>query len=182
MNRLKKAALLMSLTQKLRDHESWCGETHLQKAVYILEDLLGLPLDFEFILYKHGPFSFDLRDELTSMRADELLKLVPQAPPYGPRLVPTEKYERLKKLFSITIKTYDQHLEFVAEKLGDKGVTDLEHLATALFVTKRKKPDSSVEERTEELLRIKPHFLRSGAETAIEEIDRIIEEAQELLN
>src|SRR3989338_8128509 len=102
MDRLKKAALLTSLAQKLRDNGSWCGETHLQKAVYFLEDLFAIPLEFEFILYKHGPFSFDLRDELTSLRADELLRLVPQDPPYGPRLTPTERCERLKELLPNT--------------------------------------------------------------------------------
>ncbi len=180
MNRLKRAALLTSLTRKMRDRESWCGETHIQKAVYFLEDLLGLPMDFEFTLYRHGPFSFDLRDELTSMRADDLLKLEPQAPPYGPRIAPTERYEQLKKSFSATLKKYKEHLIFVADKIGDKGVTELEQLATALYVTKRKKPDASVEERTEELIRLKPHISAEAARVAIEEVDRMIEEAEEL--
>src|SRR3989304_6206965 len=104
MNRAKKAMLLTSLTQKLWAHGSWCGETHLQKAVYFLEDLLEVPLEFDFILYRHGPFSFDLRDEITSLRADELLRLVPQEPPYGPRLVPTDRCDRLKELFPSTLK------------------------------------------------------------------------------
>jgi len=43
-----------------------------------LQDLMRVPLELEFILYKHGPFSFDLRSELTSLRADELVKLEPQ--------------------------------------------------------------------------------------------------------
>ena len=34
-----------------------------------------VPTGFEFILYMYGPFSFDLSDELTSIRADGLLKI-----------------------------------------------------------------------------------------------------------
>ncbi|MFV1977045.1 MAG: hypothetical protein ACC651_14985 [Candidatus Scalindua sp.] len=180
MNRLKKAALLTSLTQKLRDHGSWCGETHLQKAVYFLEDLLGLPMGFDFIFYKHGPFSFDLRDELTSLRADELLKLEPQASPYGPRITSTEQSKRFKKLFSETLKRYEEHLEFVAEHFCDKGVTELEQLTTALYVTKRKKSVKTISDRFGEMVRLKPHISVETARIAIEGVDKIIKEAKKI--
>jgi len=78
MDRLRKAALQTRLIEQLRKEGSWCGETHVQKATLFLQDLMRVPLELEFILYKHGPFSFDLRSELTSLRADELVKLEPQ--------------------------------------------------------------------------------------------------------
>ena len=90
MDRLKRAALITKLVDRLREENSWCGETHVQKAVYFLQTLFNAPTDFEFILYKHGPFSFDLRDELTSLRADEVLALEVQLP-YGPRIFTTER-------------------------------------------------------------------------------------------
>ena len=74
MNRLPQAAIVTRLTGRLRDQGSWCGETHLQKAMYFLQELMEVPTGFEFILYMHGPFSFDLRAELTSLRADGLLE------------------------------------------------------------------------------------------------------------
>jgi len=52
MNRFDKASLLVALTEKLRASGSWAGETHIQKAMYILETVLGVPAGFEFILYK----------------------------------------------------------------------------------------------------------------------------------
>jgi len=70
MDRLRRAALLTQLIERLRRRGSWCGETHVQKATLFLQDLTRIPMGFDFILYKHGPFSFDLRDELTSLRAD----------------------------------------------------------------------------------------------------------------
>ncbi|MCL6557372.1 MAG: hypothetical protein K6U74_00970, partial [Firmicutes bacterium] len=63
---LKRKALLLSLVKAMESQGSWCGETHIQKCSYFLQAMLGVPLGFEFILYKHGPFSFDLRDELTA--------------------------------------------------------------------------------------------------------------------
>ena len=68
MDRLQRASVLLALNEQLRAAGSWAGETHMQKATYFLQHLMGVPLAFDFILYKHGPFSFDLRDELTAMR------------------------------------------------------------------------------------------------------------------
>jgi len=73
MNRLKRDVVILSLIENLKKKGSWCGETHIQKATYFLQELFDFPLGFEFILYKHGPFSFDLSDKLTAMRADMLL-------------------------------------------------------------------------------------------------------------
>jgi hypothetical protein len=86
MNRLDNASLIVALTEKLREHQSWAGETHLQKAAYILRRVLGVPLEFRFILYKHGPFSFDLRDEIGWMRANRLLEWEVRSNSYGPSL------------------------------------------------------------------------------------------------
>src|SRR2546426_11157696 len=45
---------------------------------------------------------------------------------------PTRLHEETK-----TLEKYDDSISFVAEKLGGKGVADLERLATALYVTQR---------------------------------------------
>jgi hypothetical protein len=159
----------------MREHGSWCGETHVQKAAVFLQDLLRVPLEFEFILYKHGPFSFDLRDELTSLRADELIKLEPQRP-YGPRIVTTERAKYIQDIYPKTVNEYEKSISFVAGKLGSKGVADLERLATALYVTKRERVGVSVQARAEKLSELKPHVGLEEAKAAITEVDSIIAE------
>jgi uncharacterized protein YwgA len=90
MKRMQRDAVLLSLIKEMKDKGSWCGETHIQKAAYFLQELLGVPMGFEFILYKHGPYSFDLSDEVTAMRADSLLEYKTRVP-YGPNLFPTKE-------------------------------------------------------------------------------------------
>jgi len=180
MDRLKRAALITRLLQKLREKGSWCGETHVQKAAFFLQNLMRVPLGFDFILYKHGPFSFDLRDELTSMRADGLVRLVPQWP-YGPSILTTDLAKNIQDIYSKTLKQYESRITFVAEKLGGKGVAELERLATALYVTQEQDEISSSHERVKTLTTIKPHISTEQAAIAIEEIDRIIEESQRIL-
>ena len=51
------------LVEEMRRQGSWSGETHLQKGTYLLKHLVGVPLQYKFTLYKHGPFSFQLRDD-----------------------------------------------------------------------------------------------------------------------
>ncbi len=177
MDRIKKAAIILRLIEKLREKGSWCGETHVQKATFFLQELMGVPTEFTFILYKHGPFSFDLRDELTSIRADGLIELELHWP-FGPRIVPTGQSEYIQGTCSKTLAKYDDHISFVAENLGGKGVADLERLATALYVTNHSSSNTTAEEKAKELTRLKPHIGLESAKTAVEEIESIAEEAR----
>lgn len=178
MDRLRRAALLTRLIEKLHEYGSWTGETHVQKSALILQDVAEVPLTFEFVLYKHGPFSFDLRDELTAMRADGLIELRAQRP-YGPRIVTTERSKYIQSLYSKTLGEYDAKIAFVAEAVGAKGVVELERLATAIFLSVHWRPDATMEERVDELTRLKPHVSREAAIGALGEGDQVIESARE---
>src|SRR5713101_6809563 len=136
MNPNQKAAVILALADKMKSQGSWCGETHLQKAIFFLQESCQIPLGFEYILYKHGPFSFDLRDQLTEFRADSLLQLENQPFPYGPSLSVTEQGQKLMKEFPRTLKKYNEGIEVIADKLGSKGVAELERLGTALYLIK----------------------------------------------
>ena len=69
MNANDRRALICHLVASMREEDSWTGETQIQKSVMFLQRLLGVPLGYDFVLYLHGPFSFELRSELTLMRA-----------------------------------------------------------------------------------------------------------------
>jgi hypothetical protein len=175
MERLKRAAIVTELAEQMRRHGSWCGETHLQKATFLLEEL-GVPIDYEFVLYKHGPFSFDLRDEMAEMRADGIMRLVPQPAPYGPMLLPGERAGQLPQRYPKTVTSYRPQVEFVAKSLDAMGVVELERLATALWV-RRARPDDPVEDCAAELTTLKPHIPVDLAEEAIKRVDRLRAEA-----
>ena len=108
MERLQKAAILTELADQLAQEGSWCGETHMQKATYFLQDVLGVPTGYEFILYKHGPYSFDLSEELTALRADYLIEFDHKSPGYGPGLVPTQTSRALRARYPVTLAKYER--------------------------------------------------------------------------
>lgn len=178
MERLKRAALIVSLAERLQAHGSWCGETHLQKATYLVQELADVPMGFEFVLYKHGPFSFQLRDELTALRADRLLRYVAQQYPYGPQIAPTDESKRFRASFPRTLKEYGPALDRIARELGSKGVFELERLATAVYVSKNADEKATVVDRAQELVELKRHISLDDARKAIEEADVMTERAK----
>src|SRR6266508_4944966 len=113
MKRLQRAALLTELVEQMRAHDSWCGETHLQKATYFLQELLDVEMDYDFVLYKHGPFSFDLRDELGDFVSDKLIRYQPQVPPYGPRITVTHEGEAVQNSYPKTLARHAERIAFV---------------------------------------------------------------------
>jgi uncharacterized protein YwgA len=177
MNRLVQEAVLVGLASRLADHGSWVGETHLQKASYLVSELCSVDFDFDFILYKHGPFSFELRDELSSLRAEGLIDSVVPNPRYGPRFVVTARGADLEQRFGKTMHRYGRSLDYIAQTLGNRGVVDLERLATALWMT-RQQPGASVRSRADALVRVKPHISLEAAVESVEEIDRLLAEQQ----
>lgn len=172
MKRLQRSAVILYLIEELRLKDSWSGETHIQKATYFLQDFLRIPLGFDFILYKHGPFSFDLRDELTAMQADGIVQLKVR-PPYGPNIIPGPNSERVKQLFPKTLKKYKEQVEFVAQELGGLGVAELERLATAAYIAITSSGNEKIEQRACRIHKLKPHI-------SIEEALRSLKSGQEI--
>ena len=175
MKRLAKAAILMKLGQTLKACGSWCGHTHYQKAVYFLQHALGVGLDFSYILYKYGPYSFDLREEMETLEAEGLLSSV-SSPPYGPIIKPTELGQQLMESFPKTLAKYDTAILYAARTLGNRQVTELEKLVTSLFIKRNHSEAVTTQDQAELLNQIKPHIPLAEAVQAVQECDRILED------
>lgn len=173
MTRNKRTALVAELAARLKRLGSWCGETHVQKATYVCQELLQVRTGFDFVLYKHGPFSFDLRDTLTQMRSEGVLELEYRPYPYGPSLnVPDSQLQNIEKRFPLTLRRFGRRLEFVAQQLAPYKVSQLEQLATALYVT-RELPGASLGIRWTRLRALKPHVSSEDASWAVHQIDEL---------
>jgi len=177
MKEEQNRAVLMKLIMSLRSKGSWCGETHIQKAAYFLKHLTDVPVDFDFILYKHGPFSFELSDELSVMRTFDLLNMENRYP-YGPRIEDTNMGGKLCNRYPKTLAKYKKQINYIADKLGDKGVVDLEKLATAYYVT-LENSDKDEDIRADIIVELKPHIKPEAAKQAVQEVDAFIEQVEQ---
>ncbi|HQD91557.1 MAG TPA: hypothetical protein PLP71_11170 [Syntrophomonadaceae bacterium] len=173
----KSNALIVELARQLRERESWCGETHLQKTAYFLKELMKVPLSYDFILYKYGPYSFDLTEQINILRADDVFRLQPHGN-YGPTIVEGKHVSWLTGQHQEIIKRYQKEIEFIAEQLADKKVADLERLGTALYVTRENQTTIGAIERAERLHQLKPHISLEEALEAVQEVDTLIEKVR----
>lgn len=128
----------------------------------------NVPFESEFVLYKHGPFSFDLSKSIVHMRGRGLL-LTEVNPGYGPSFSIKETLWRaLDRTASNIFAQYEASISQICEILAPKNVAELERLATAVYVSEIL-PNSSKEEKARELVRLKPHILPDLAKRAFEE-------------
>ncbi len=176
MEDARRQAVVLSLIEKLDLYGSWCGETHIQKSLYFLQEMLGVPTGFDFILYKHGPFSFDLRDELNVMRANMIIELHSKQYPYGPSHFPGDSADRLKELYPKTAKAYEQQIDFITKHLAKFRVAELERLATALYVTLEEGKEKSVPVRAKRINELKPHVGFEEAKLAVALVDSLMKD------
>jgi hypothetical protein len=91
--------------------------------------------------------------------------------PYGPSFrVPENQLQEIEKRFPLTLKRFGNRLDFVAKQLGPYKVSQLEQLATALYVL-REMPEASKRQRATRLRAIKPHVPEEDAAWAVGLVD-----------
>ena len=169
-------ALVTQLINNMRENEGWAGETHIQKSLFFLGKLLNVPLSYNFVMYKHGPYSFDLHNDLGRMLANLILDIEPH-PPYGPSFGLGRLGENSIQSGQAVIEKYIDQLQFVVETLSKKDVRTLERYATALFV-KVQNPDSDTIVIKNTIMDLKPHITEAYALDAVNSLANIAEEAQ----
>ena len=173
---LEKQTVIFELIGSLRANDNWCGETHIQKTSFFVEELSGHNLGYDFILYKHGPYSFELSEDLAGMGALHFVDQEIVNPNYGPRLKRNPEVEQmLKEQFGQKIQNLKPAVDFVVLKLSEYGVATLERLATALYFTK-KEPIEGVDARARKINEVKPHIPMTLALDAVKNVDQILAE------
>lgn len=157
-------SLVLLMMDALSKNGSWCGETHIQKNLFLLENLEEVHTNFAFVLYKHGPYSFELHDAIGDMSSLGFIQSK-STPPYGPKLLVTEKgsalWESHKKALPVT------QVNKVAREFGSNTVQDLEKKATALLLLKKNSAEN-LDDIACELHTLKPHIPFQQAREAVQ--------------
>ena len=170
MNEFERRTLICYLIDAMRSEGSWAGETQIQKSVMFLQKLLKVPIGYDFVLYLHGPFSFELRSELTLMRVRLYLDVEPRAH-YGPSFTLGRRGEEAVRTKTIPSE-YQQAIEFVAKEISWNDVRSLEQLSTAYFL-KDDDPTLGREEVATRINELKPHISVEQARLAVDRVDAL---------
>lgn len=175
----KQAAILGAFVEKVRVSGHACGETLLQKAAFVMKELFGVPLSDEFRIHYYGPFSFQLRNRLSLLEAEDFLRVSPRE--LGVTYDVGERFSQLREQFPQTLAKFERAIDFAASQLGSLRVKELEPLTTALFVT-RQQPHAAPSARAATLVKIKPHVNSAEARDAIAKVDCWIAEVVRIQN
>jgi uncharacterized protein YwgA len=168
MNDLQRAAIVATLVKECRARDAFCGETMVQKSVFFLQELLRVPLAFDFQLYIYGPFSSELQRHVSSMMADDMIAVRPL--PYSSTFEPSEQIAYLEKHSADVITAHSDQIAFVVNHLANRGVKQLG--GWRLHFSSVTTDNASVDERAANTCDVKPHITPDDARKAIEEVDR----------
>jgi hypothetical protein len=160
----KKHAILLAVIECLRRHGSWTGKTHVQKALSLLRDSGRIPVPFQFVLYKHGPYSFEVEAELEQLQSYGGIAVEPNEHGYGVVLCAGAMADFVRAMEPLAPNEL-RAIEDVCEFVGVRNVVELERLATASWIRcqEGKTERADVAER---LHALKPHIAIADAERA----------------
>lgn len=111
MDRLRRGALLTRLIAELERQGCPPTERAIQRSVYLLQERHRVALGFDFIARFGRAYSSELRDELTALRADGWVRILPR--PF-PRYAPTDECRRWHGLYARTLARYGAKISAVA--------------------------------------------------------------------
>lgn len=168
---LQKHRLILAVVEALNAVDSWTGKTHIQKAMALLLARARIEMPFTFVLYKHGPFSFDLRDEIGFMKS--YLGLSSQSVlGFGEKIQPGENQGFIKESAQLSDAALEE-IKAVCEFVNGRPAAELEKLATAAWIRSQENIEET-EQVAQRLHQLKPHISLPEARAACTEVARIL--------
>jgi len=163
-----KHTLILTMIETLRRYGSRTGKTHIIKGLMLAAAATNLELPFEFFLYKHGPYSTDIEENLEQMQSYGAVVVEPAFDGYGVILKPGEMAS-FAKLHAPLSDAEGEVIDRVCRFIRAKNVGQLERLATAAWIRTREAVEDP-DEVAERLHQLKPHISLVEAREADQEV------------
>jgi len=148
------------------------GRTHIQKTLFVANELYDLHIPFHFILYKHGPYSFDVDSAIQEMKSYRAISIEP-VPGYGVSITPDKGKHFVEEYGGELDQRPTQAITEVSRFLAQMHVKELERIATAVWIYFReniREPDRI----SERLRQLKPHVSDKGAQEAVNTFQKLL--------
>jgi uncharacterized protein YwgA len=169
-----KHALILAMIGALQRQGSRTGKTHIIKGLFLAHAAGLFDVPFEFFLYKHGPYSTDIEENIEQMKSYGATEVEPAFDGYGVMLSPGDMASFAQQRAPLPASTLEG-IRKVCQFLRYKNVTHLERLATAAWIRTREgiHDGDAVARRLNEL---KPHISLNEARQAEDEVRVFLEE------
>lgn len=139
------------------------GRTAAMKLVYFLQELYGVPLEYDFRLHTYGPFDADVLGDLGTATTLQALteKTVTYSRGYGYEIRLGPRADVARTAAAGWLAVHQSALDKVVKEFGPWSASDLELGSTILFVDRELKARGTVtapETIANRVRKIKPHF------------------------
>ena len=137
MDGMRRDAVAIRLVEALDESGVRNTLERIQKAAFAL-DFIGAPLGCVFMMYKHAPYSFDLTDVLTGLRARRFLAVKPKE--IGPVWSAAEMGDRITRRFPNTLARLESRMAFaVRECAAMVSLPEMGRINTALLLMRKRR-------------------------------------------
>ena len=174
----ERYGLIAAVVSALHRRSPQLGKTVLQKVVYLLQDLVCLPIGYRFQFYTYGPFSvellqdLDLVEGLGGVKIHRVVSLTG-----GFEILPGDRADDLIRKADNWLKEQgaDDAISRIVADYGHLSARDLELRATVVYVVRDLELRGTIGDngRVKEVVEdLKPRFGAREIEDAILELDR----------
>ena len=163
-----KHALILAMIEGLRAHGNRTGKTHVIKGLFLGKAAGVLEVPFDFFLYKHGPYSTDVEENLEEMISYGAVAVDPAFDGYGVILRPGEKADFAQARAPLRPETREG-IGRICQFIQGKNAGQLERLATAAWI-RTVEGIQQTDEVASRLNLLKPHVNLQQARESDEEL------------
>ncbi|MCG6535766.1 MAG: SocA family protein [Syntrophales bacterium LBB04] len=168
-------ALIAELAQRLQAQSPQFGKTSLQKMIYLLQELKGVPIGYQFCLYTHGPFAAQLLGDLDLVEALGAVKVQYIISGFGGyQISPGNECESIRCKASEFLKENKEAIDEVVNEFGKYSAKELELRSTIVYLdrdVKRSNKNLNQDSFIGLVRKIKPRFNEDTIAKALEELE-----------
>ncbi len=169
-------ALIAELARRLDGKSPQFGKTSLQKMIYLLQELTGVPTNYRFSLYTHGPFTAQLLGDLDLVEALGAVRVQYVISGYGGyRISPGSESQAILGKASDFLEGNQAAIEMIVDEFGAFSAKELELRATIVYLDRevnRSKKNLDRSGFVALVKKIKPRFSQDNTNRALEELEK----------
>jgi len=155
----KRLAVLSKFSLESND----LGKTAMMKFLYLLQEVYGVSLKYDFEIYTYGPYSAEVMGDIDFAWHNEIISVETCHYPTGVGylLRPTEQAKETVKSERTFIEKNKGSIDSIITNFGSKTAKELELITTIIYIYKQYLKNNwniSNNEISNNVREIKPHF------------------------
>ncbi len=163
----EKYGVIVELTRRIQDQSPQFGKTVMQKLVYLLTTIYGVPTGYEHTLYTYGPYSEELASDVANVAAMEGIE-ISHGVKNGFEIKLAKNHDWVSGKSTKFINENRTKIDSLIRDFGSFNARELELRSTLIFLTKSEA--FSREKLTKQLIELKPYFTEKEVYFAIDEL------------